>query len=221
MPKEMPVLYSFRRCPYAMRARMALYYADIAVELREVDLKNKPAEMLEASPKGTVPVLVLNDGTVIEESLDIVNWAVDQNDPKGWKDTPDDIMDRYVHEMADVFIPNLNAYKYPDRYENVKPDISYQVCKKYLEQMNATLVKNSGYLGGHKMSKADIVVFPFIRQFRIVDEDDFDRMALPALHRWFSEFWRSDILNNVMEKYEPWQPGDEPIILQPSSEEDE
>lgn len=221
MPKEMPVLYSFRRCPYAMRARMALYCADIAVELREVDLKNKPAEMLEASPKGTVPVLVLNDGTVIEESLDIVNWAVDQNDPKGWKDTPDDIMDRYAHEMADVFIPNLNAYKYPDRYENVKPDISYQVCKNYLEQMNATLVKNSGYLGGHKMSKADIVVFPFIRQFRIVDEDDFDRMALPALHRWFSEFWRSDIFNNVMEKYEPWQPGDEPIILQPSSEEGE
>lgn len=216
-----PILYSFRRCPYAMRARMALYYAQIAVEVREVDLKNKPAELLEVSPKGTVPVLVLSDGTVIDESIDIVNWAVDQNDPENWKETSDDILEKYIHEMTDVFIPNLNVYKYPDRFENAKPDTSQQVCENYLAQMNATMVKNSGYLGGHKMSKADIVVFPFIRQFRIVDEDNFDRMALPALHRWFSEFWREDIYNNVMEKYEPWQTDDDPVILNPQNGEDD
>ena len=219
--ENLPILYSFRRCPYAMRARMALYYAEIVVELREVDLKNKPSELLEVSPKGTVPVLVLPDGEVIEESLDIINWAIDQNDPKNWKDTPDDILDKYTHEMTDVFIPNLNAYKYPDRYENAKPDTSRQVCINYLEQMNATLVKKSGYLGGHRMSKADVAVFPFIRQFRIVDEDDFDRLSLPALHRWFSEFWRSDIYNGVMEKYDPWQTGDDIITLSPDKQDDD
>ncbi len=220
MQNEYPTLYSFRRCPYAMRARMALYYSEIAVELREVDLKNKPQAMLDVSPKGTVPVLVLNDGTVIDESLDIVNWAVNQNDPKGWLDTPEDVLDKYMHEMGDVFIPNLNMFKYADRYEDAKPDAAQQVCINYMEQMNATLVKNSGYLGGHKMSKADVIVFPFIRQYRIADENGFDTMRLPALHRWFSEFWRSDTFNNVMEKYEPWQDGDAPITLAPPLSDD-
>ena len=219
MTQTAPILYSFRRCPYAMRARMALYYAGINVEVREVDLKAKPQEMLDISPKGTVPVLQLADGTVLEESLDIVNWAVDQNDPENWKKTDENVLEKYMHEMQDVFIPNLNAYKYPDRYENVKPDISEQVCRNYLDRMNAEMVKNSGYLGGMYMSKSDIIVFPFIRQFRIVNEDTFDRLPLPALHRWFSEFYRSDMFNEIMVKRDPWQPGDTPIYLIPKTEQ--
>tara|TARA_B100000686_G_scaffold194800_1_gene201728 strand:- start:1056 stop:1718 length:663 start_codon:yes stop_codon:yes gene_type:complete len=214
-----PVLYSFRRCPYAMRARMALYYAGINAEVREVDLKNKPQALLEISPKGTVPVLHLPDGTVIDESLDILNWAVKQNDPKGWARVSDDVFDKYHKDMTKTFIPNLNRYKYPVRYEDADPDLSRQICEEYLAQMNATMVKNSGYLGEQFMSKSDILVFPFIRQYRIVDNDAFDRLPLPALHRWFSEFYRSDLFNDVMIKRDPWEDGDKPGFLIPRKDE--
>ena len=145
MIKEHHILYSFRRCPYAMRARMALHYAGINVEVREVHLKDKPQALLDISPKGTVPVLQLTDDTVLDESVDIVSWAVDQSDPDNWKQIDESVFEKYVAEMQDVFIPNLNMYKYPTRYEDAKPDTAEQVCKNYLEQMNATMVKTVSY----------------------------------------------------------------------------
>lgn len=200
-----PILYSFRRCPYAMRARLALQLIGMDVELREVDLKNKPAALLETSPKGTVPVLILDDSTVIDESLDIVNWALKPE----YSETDKKILD----DLGTRFIKNLNEYKYPDRYENADPEKAREVCEDFLSKLNALCIKHSGHLSRLDLSALDIIVFPFIRQFRIVDNNHFDQLPYPALQRWFESIHNSDVFNAIMEKHDPWSPDQAQVIL--------
>lgn len=203
---SLPILYSFRRCPYAMRARLALQMIGQDVELREVDLKNKPEEMLEVSPKGTVPVLILDDGTIIEESLDVVDWAL--------KPDYSDTEKKLLEELGTVFIKHLNEYKYPDRHENPDIENARETCEEFLSKLNGLCVKNSGSLSGHELSAIDIVVFPFIRQLRIVDPDRFDKLPFPALHRWFDNIHESEMFKTIMEKHEPWSSDQDQVVLQ-------
>lgn len=203
-----PILYSFRRCPYAIRARMALYYSGIACELREVVLKNKPLAMLKASPKGTVPVLLTaDDNTVIDESLDIMQWALQQSDPQGWLEYPLD------HELVQLndheFKMWLDRYKYCDRYpEQTQQDYLAKACV-FLQQLETAMVLNEhgeAFLMNSKVSALDIAIFPFVRQFAFVDKATFDQLSLPKLHCWTNWFLLSPLFLNVMEKYPMWSP---------------
>jgi glutathione S-transferase len=210
-----PVLYSFRRCPYAMRARLALYASGIAVELREVKLSDKPASMLAVSPKGSVPVLVLPDGHVIDESWDIMLWALHQRDPFGWlgKD------DAHVGPATSLIVANdtsfkgdLDRYKYPERYPD-HPQLHFRTLAERFTQALEDRLLETAYLLGDSPSIADAGIFPFIRQFAGVDQDWFAQAPYPSLRRWLKNLSGSGLFEAVMEKYPPWQPGSIPVIM--------
>jgi glutathione S-transferase len=198
------VLYSYRRCPYAMRARMALAYAGIAVEIREISLREKPASMLAISPKGTVPVLQ-SDGLVIEQSYDIMKWALRQSDPDQWlsKDT-ESLIDEWVTKNDGPFKKLLDQYKYPDRYPDVQLEETLsQAVALFLGPINEQL-KTNRYLLGPKISLADIALFPFVRQFAMVDPDWIDQSGLNFLKQWLNEHIESPLFLSVMQKYPTW-----------------
>jgi glutathione S-transferase len=198
------VLYSYRRCPYAMRARMALAYADIAVEIREISLREKPASMLAISPKGTVPVLQ-SDGLVIEQSYDIMKWALRQSDPDQWlsKDT-ESLIDDWVTKNDGPFKKLLDQYKYPARYPDVQfEETLSQATTLFLGPINEHL-QASDYLLGPKMSLADIAIFPFVRQFAMVNPDWMDQSGLKLLKQWLNEHLESPLFLSVMKKYPTW-----------------
>lgn len=198
------VLYSYRRCPYAMRARMALAYADIAVEIREISLREKPASMLAISPKGTVPVLQ-SDGLVIEQSYDIMKWALRQSDPDQWlsKDT-ESLIDDWVTKNDGPFKKLLDQYKYPARYPDVQfEETLNQAVALFLGPINEQL-KTNRYLLGPKISLADIALFPFVRQFAMVDPDWIDQSGLNFLKQWLNEHIESPLFLSVMQKYPTW-----------------
>jgi glutathione S-transferase len=197
------VLYSYRRCPYAMRARMALAYAGIAVEIREISLREKPASMLAISPKGTVPVLQ-SDGLVIEQSYDIMKWALRQSDPDQWlsKDT-ESLIDEWVAKNDGPFKKLLDQYKYPDRYPDVQLEETLsQAVALFLGPINEQLKTN--YLLGPKISLADVALFPFVRQFAMVDPDWIDQSGLNFLKQWLNEHIESPLFLSVMQKYPTW-----------------
>ena len=199
------VLYSYRRCPYAMRARMALAYSGIAVEIREISLREKPASMLAISPKGTVPVLQA-DGLVIEQSYDIMKWALRQSDPEQWlsKDT-ESLIDEWVAKNDGPFKKLLDQYKYPDRHPDVQPEETLtQAMALFLGPINEQLKANL-YLLGPKISLTDIALFPFVRQFAMVDPDRFDQSGLLFLKQWLNERLESPLFLSVMQKYPTWQ----------------
>ena len=206
-----PILYSFRRCPYAMRARMALMASGQAVRLREVVLRDKPVEMLEASPKGTVPVLVLEDGTVIDESIDVMKWALEQNDPDNWLSADGEAL---IAEADGPFKKALDRYKYPNRYENEGVDRLEQRAKgrEFLAKLDGIL-ETQTYLLGETITKADIAIFPFVRQFANTDRDWFDAQSLPHLQRWLTGHLESDLFLSVMKKYPQWKTGDEEVVF--------
>jgi glutathione S-transferase len=210
-----PVLYSFRRCPYAMRARLALYASGVAVELREVALRNKPASMLAASPKGSVPVLVLPDGCVIDESWDIMQWALHQHDPDDWLGKNDGYIAAatpLIIENDTAFKDHLDRYKYPDRYPE-HPRIYYRSeAEAFLQQLENRL-RATHYLLGDAMSVADVAVFPFIRQFAEVDKDWFAQAPYASLQCWLKDFLDSESYTAVMKKYSVWHPGDPTVIM--------
>lgn len=185
-------LYSFRRCPYAMRARLVLNLLDITFETIEIDLKKKPQEFLIISPKGTVPVLVLEDGTVIDESLDIVSWAIKHKPGLILKSSHD------FSQWLNKFIPKLNRYKYPNRYNDVTTNAE-QDCKNLLEELN-TLLRNKKFIDGENISEADIAVFPFVRQFMKVNEELFSSLSIPHLHSWFEYFINNQAFVKAMAK---------------------
>ena len=198
------VLYSYRRCPYAMRARMALAYADIAVEIREISLREKPASMLAISPKGTVPVLQ-SDGLVIEQSYDIMKWALRQSDPDQWlsKDA-ESLIDDWVTKNDGPFKKLLDQYKYPARYPDVQfEETLNQAVALFLGPINEQL-KTNRYLLGPKISLADIALFPFVRQFAMVDPDWIDQSGLNFLKQWLNEHIESPLFLSVMQKYPTW-----------------
>jgi glutathione S-transferase len=208
-----PILYSFRRCPYAMRARMALYGAGIVFEMRDILLKNKPQAMLEASPKGTVPVLVLPSGKVIDESLDIMHWALGQKDPHGWHLKSDEISAMIAHN-DDGFKKALDRYKYPSRFPDEDTSGARDICFNIFKDLNLRLEKGR-FLCGPSASMADIAIFPFIRQCAAVDTAWFDGLPFSRLQQWLGMLLETRLFATIMTKYEPWQEGDAPIIIAP------
>ncbi|WP_027856480.1 glutathione S-transferase [Marinobacterium jannaschii] len=217
MPTDasLPVLYSFRRCPYAMRARLAIAYSGVEVELREVVLRDKPAEMLQISPKGTVPVVLQPDGRVIEESRDIMRWALQQNDPAGWLigrevDQLDWLWqaEGLIQENDFVFKQHLDRYKYADRYPEHSPEYYRDQCEVTLSKLDRLLQQNNGYLATDHLTIADMAIFPFIRQCAHVDREWFYATGYQALQQWLDDHIASELFQSIMQKYPRWHSGD-------------
>jgi len=210
-----PILYSFRRCPYAMRARMALAYSQQIVEIREIVLRDKPKSMLEHSPKGTVPVLILNDGNLLEESLDIMLWALTKNDPENWLPNSKTLkieMIGLIKDCDDEFKTHLDHYKYADRYPEHSANDYRQLGEAFLTRINQQLSTQT-YLFGQKISLADIAIFPFIRQFAHVDKVWFDQSEYEHLKIWLAQHLASEYFLSIMQKYPQWKDGDQPTLF--------
>lgn len=208
-------LYTFRRCPYAMRGRMGLSIAGVPVHVREVVLRDKPTEMLEASPKGTVPVLLTSSGDIVDESLDVMRWALAQNDPEGWLDADPDTTNELIARNDGPFKRALDRYKYPNRYsdEDLVPGAARASGLEMLQDLDARITAQGGQLVRTERSLADIAIFPFIRQFAHTDMDWFNAQDLPALQAWLEGHKQSSLFKGVMKKYAQWSPGaDEPIL---------
>jgi len=190
------ILYSFRRCPYAMRARLALRYAGVAVRIEEVSLKAKPAEMLALSPKGTVPVLVV-EGRVLEESLEIMRWALQRNDPQDWQLQGDPRIDALIARNDGEFKLHLNHYKYAERY----PEQSREHYRQQAEVILADLERRLGeqrYLLAEHPSLADAALMPFIRQFAGVEPQWFAEAPYPRLRAWLQGWLESELFKAIM-----------------------
>lgn len=196
-------LYSFRRCPYAIRARLAIAVSSQPVFLREIMLKNKPAEMLALSSKGTVPVLQLADGTVLDESLDIMVWALELRDPNAWLQGSLTEMLNLIDENDFEFKDWLDKYKYADRFPEYPALYYREHAEEFLLQLENRL-SNSPYLFGQQISLADMAILPFIRQFSGVDKDWFEQSPYPFLKVWLANFINSTLFNSVMKKYPIW-----------------
>ena len=192
------LLYSFRRCPYAMRARLALRYSGVCVRIIEVSLKAKPAEMLALSPKGTVPVLSVN-GEVIDESLAIMQWALAQHDPDNWRLQGDPSVLALIDENDQGFKYHLDRYKYAERYPEY-PMEHYRAEGEVFLQKLERLLEDRAYLLAHHPSLADMALAPFVRQFAHVDRDWFARAPYPRLQRWLEAFLQSPLFIRVMAK---------------------
>lgn len=200
-----PILYSFRRCPYAMRARLAIKVSGQSVELREVVLRDKPQAMLEASPKGTVPVLVL-ENQVIDESLDVMLWALEGQDPEGWL-TPDrDDMLGLIAECDGPFKHHLDRFKYATRYADADPLEHRAGAEVFLSRLEARLAQNP-WLFGEKASLADYAILPFIRQFSGASKGWWESAPYPNVRRWLDGFTDSAFFRSIMKKYPQWQEG--------------
>lgn len=213
MTTSLNLLYSFRRCPYAMRARLGILFAELQVELREIVLRNKPAQMLAISPKGTVPVLQLVDGTVIEESREIMLWALAQHDPHGLLDTEvlpqaSALIEQNDHE----FKPWLDRYKYADRHPEMTQLEYRQRGEVFLQELEE-LLTDKLFLLGDKASVADIGIMPFVRQFAHVDREVFYRLPYPNLQRWLDHWLQHPFFVQAMLKFQPWQKGDAVVVF--------
>lgn len=218
----LPILYSFRRCPYAMRARLALAASGQACELREVVLRHKPQALLDASPKATVPVLITREGLVIEQSLDIMRWALAQNDPGQWlapETGSPDAMQALIAQCDGDFKRHLDRYKYPERHSGEIEDsegsdgdstgfarLHRAQGARFLAQLNAQL-GTASYLFGQRAAWADMAIAPFVRQFAETDRSWFDQQPWPGLQRWLAAWLASDLFARIMTKYPPWEPG--------------
>ena len=199
----LPILYSYRRCPYAMRARMTLKYAGIQVEHREIELRNKPHSMLNASPKGTVPVLIVGD-LVLDQSVEIMRWALQQSDPDNWGEIDEVAAQIWIERNDGAFKVLLDQYKYPNRHPNLNQgDVLNAAIALMLKPMNEAL-ESSQYLLGNKQRWLDIAIFPFIRQFSMVNPQQFEQLPLPALKKWLDQYLQSDLFNAIMSKHPVW-----------------
>jgi glutathione S-transferase len=210
-----PVLYSFRRCPYAMRARLALHVSGVVVEIREVWLRDKPASMLLASPKGSVPVLVLPDGSVIDESWDIMQWALRQHDPANWLGENGAYLEAaqpLLNENDSTFKAALDRYKYFARHP-AHPQAFYRAQGETFLQQLETRLCATRYLLDDAPSIADAAIFPFVRQFAKTDKSWFAQSPYPALCRWLDHWLDSREFAAVMQKYPVWRIDDAPILL--------
>ncbi|WP_137885000.1 glutathione S-transferase [Pseudomonas sp. 2FE] len=204
----LPILYSFRRCPYAMRARMALHQAGCAVELREVSLKHKPAALLACSAKGTVPVLVTGAGQVIEESLDIMRWALAGDDPDDWllsNNVAGQAQANALIRLNDqVFKAQLDRYKYPERFPQHSAEHYREQGAGFLATLEAQLTRQA-YLVSPQPSLADCALMPFVRQFAGVDPAWFAQSPYPRLQRWLAVWLASPVFLASMHKHPVWQ----------------
>lgn len=198
------ILYSYRRCPYAMRARMALKYAGIEVEHREIELRNKPQSMLLASPKGTVPVLCVGD-RILDQSVDIMRWAIDQSDPAGWGIVDETMAQAWIQKNDGPFKVLLDQYKYPNRFPELdQAAILNEALQIMLLPMEQSL-QGTQYLMGDQMTWVDVAIFPFIRQFSMVDLKRFDDLPISAVKKWLAQLLDSELFHSVMHKYPVWR----------------
>ncbi len=215
---DIPILYSFRRCPFAMRARAALYFSNVKVIIREVVLRNKPEQMLQASKKATVPVLVLKD-SVIDESLEIIIWALKISDKlnllQPYYNEKEKVI-RLIYQIDNEFKYHLDRYKYSSRYQSSK---NFQgkfehrdKAANYLVEIEDILKENKSlHLYNSKLSIVDLCIFPLIRQFRIADEKWFDsNPSFYFIHRWLANILELDFFNIIMKKYKPWNVASSP-----------
>ncbi len=215
-----PILYSFRRCPYAMRARIGLVEAGIKVELREIILRDKPAHMLEISPKATVPVLLLPEGKVIDESLDIMLWALLQNDPNNLLKPDDSIMQRLINQTNNNreshFKSHLDRYKYSSRYDDDQSQAVGLEARDqaliYIQKLNV-LLSDSKFLLGNTPCVADYAIAPFIRQYANTNRDWWDQLPYPNIKNWLTNFIESKLFQTTFTKFPTWQTSDEPTYF--------
>ena len=205
-----PILYSFRRCPYAIRARMVLSYMEVSVELREVLLNERPQSLYKISSKGTVPVLLLKDGEVLDESLDIMRWAIKQGEQKLYEDKLNE-QNQLIKYNDTKFKYWLDRYKYHVRYLEHSREYYQRKCSKTLAEYDMRLRENA-YLMGDRIGLADIAIFPFIRQCANVDQNWFNN-KYPNLNRWLEIWKQSRLFKSVMMKYNQWRLGDELLIV--------
>lgn len=210
-----PILYSFRRCPYAMRARMALSVSKQVYELREVLLRDKPPELIAISSKATVPVLDVPYLGVIEQSLDIMLWALNKNDPCGWL-TPEDGNLEDMLQLIKIndgdFKYNLDRYKYPNRFSNLDDKKFRSEGEKFIAELDKLLETNN-YLFGKKPALADYAIGPFVRQFVNTDKEWFDSLPYVSFKKWFYQFSESEIFLGIMKKYNIWNKNEDPIYI--------
>lgn len=210
---QLPVLYSFRRCPYAMRARVALAQADHRVELREVLLRDKPEQMLTLSPKATVPVLHLADTQILDESLDIMHWALQRNDPDGWLRADSELTRELIAENDGPFKDALDRYKYHTRHPEQPREHYRAQGEQFLHTLETRLEQNGGAgLCRNTLSLADAAIFPFIRQFAGADVAWFATAPYPYLRGWLNHLVNAPLFLRVMRKRKPWQAGQASII---------
>ena len=213
----LPILYSFRRCPYAMRARLGILEAGLKVELREVVLRDKPAEMLEASPKATVPVLILPDGRIVDESRDIIDWALETNPQTGLLDEAPDAQRTLIDRLDDDFKPNLDRYKYPNRYPDEPAADHRKIAMDWIKAHLAPRLAEHTNLFGNGPSFADLASFPFIRQYAHVDRDWFYANAPKPVGDWLLRHIESERFAAIMPKYTQWVSGECGIVFPQAS----
>ncbi|MEH6472970.1 MAG: glutathione S-transferase [Halopseudomonas sp.] len=215
MNAKLPILYTFRRCPYAIRARLAIAYSGQAIVWREVLLKEKPTELLRLSPKATVPVLQLVDGRVIDESREIMLWALEQSDPEKWLDeniNKQNQINELIQENDFRFKPRLDRYKYAVRYPELTAVDYRNLGERFLEHLERRLTLTT-FLVGERKTLADAAIFPFIRQFSGVDPEWFQDAPYPKLRYWLQQWVESELFQNVMPKYDQWKEGSSPIVF--------
>ncbi len=210
IPSGLPILYSFRRCPYAIRARLAIQASGVQVELREILLRDKPAQMLEISPKGTVPVLQLLSGEVRDESREVIDWALAQNDPQDWALAGQSALRQQAEELIDrndgAFKNLLDHYKYAVRFPEQPAEHYRDAAMQILRDLDHRLTA-TGYLLDGRETVADIALYPFVRQFAFVDKVWFDQQPMPTLQSWLTRFLNTEGFARVMVKLSPWSVG--------------
>lgn len=215
-PTRPAIFYSFRRCPYAMRARLAICYSQVEVELREVVLKDKPISLLAYSPKGTVPVLVTHDKTVIDESRDIMNWALLQNDRQDWLRAEQPQLQKQINLLIDEndneFKVILDKYKYADRHPEYSKIEYREQGNRFLNQLELLLNLHNDLIDDN-VSLADIAIVPFIRQFASVDKHWFEQSPYPKLRAWLTRHTGSALFTEIMYKFPQWEAGNKATYL--------
>ena len=209
MGKDIPILYSFRRCPYAIRARWALLSSHIDVELREIVLRDKPREFLKASNSGTVPCLQLKD-KIIDESMDIMIWALRKNDPDDWLDMPAEGY-RLINEVEEKFKPNLDKTKYATRYPQNDSKVSKNLAIEYLINLDKKI--KGEFFFGEQPKLADVAIFPFVRQFANIATNWFNEFGWQKLQNWLKAFVGSNMFDNSQKKFDKWRPAADSVYF--------
>lgn len=214
--KSLPVLYSLRNCPYAMRARIAIFKSKQTVALRDIVLSNKPTEMIAASPKATVPVLVLADGSVVEESLSVMLWALNESDPN---DLLHSELEQQLSSMLELinsfdndFKEALEQYKCAKRYRETNVIECRAHCEQFIQLLEVRLNEHA-FLMSNKESLADIALLPFIRQFARVERQWYLQSPYPKVRQWLNNYLQSPMFTKVMAKYPLWLDNHEVVLF--------
>jgi glutathione S-transferase len=207
----LPILYSLRHCPFAMRARLAIFKSKEAVELRDVELTNKPLAMLNASPKGTVPILVVAPSQIIDESLDVMLWILRKSDPDNLLSNLSDLL-AFINVYDSEFKPCIERYKAAKRYHEPNVNDCREACEVHIQDLEKRLSEHA-YIFGERESLADIAILPFIRQFAKVERQWYVQSSYVNVKRWLNAYLQSRMFNKVMAQYSVWEEGSEVVIF--------